>query len=149
MLGNRDDLDEAQRKEVANLNTKLRKAKTDYKDKAKKMQQKIAAGLFGEGENKKSKPAPAAALPRETSTMPSPPTPSDAATNDAAKDIANIEKPQKRSVDAVIDGYEAGTATASKPSTAATSLNPNMIVLLGTSIAVVVISVLVAAFYRR
>lgn len=129
-LDERKDLQESQVKEVVTLRNKLRKARVDYKEKSRQLQQKIAAGLFNapsKAKNKEEKRnvgnkdegVPAIDLPPAKPVDPEPAAPAAA----QAKEVEVVE-------------------SKSSP------LNANVIMLLGTSLAVLLVSVIFAYLHR-
>jgi hypothetical protein len=178
-LSNRTDLDDSQRATVASLSAKLRKARALYRDRTKQMQQKIAQGLFGSNnkqssssnntDNSNQNSPIDTDTPKETQTdaanqkldavkeeqVSNKPSSIDNSSN-VATGKADVNTTNQQStesaaakgksddkVNSVIDNYSGGTASK------ASNLNPNMIFLLATSLAVLLFSLIMAQIYKH
>lgn len=132
-LQQRTDLEEAQRREVQALGGKLRKARSDYRDKAKQMQSKIAAALFKENKRDKDKEKEEKKEVKE----------------EVEATVTPEEVPSEQQAEGSAPAPAAATvAVAAATAASASPQYANMVFLLATSLAVLLVSLLFAFMYH-
>ncbi len=127
---------------------KLKRARAEYKDKSKQLQQKIASGLFGPASQSEKR---GQKLAGEESLSAAGLDPSALATAPSSQADSNICRTLRSPVckeDSASEGFQAGRVASAIATYSSSGMNSNVIFLLSTSLAVLIISAFFAYVYN-